>query len=129
MKVKRTERGWAGHFICASRCAFRRNTLLELNDVRIVVSTVGNYRSESSGKEKIETIGSNRYYETMAFYAHKDGPYWEADVQKQIDFEADWGIWDKVEADSDLKADDMHEKVVKEIVAKLESGETYEPLG
>jgi len=39
--IKRYERGWAGHFICSYLCHFRRNTLLEFGNVRIVISTVG----------------------------------------------------------------------------------------
>jgi hypothetical protein len=64
--VTRTERGWGGHFICADRCLFRRNTLLHNTDTgaKIVISTVGLMKGPDGG---IEAIGWERYYETMAF--------------------------------------------------------------
>lgn len=123
--VKRTERGWAGHYICSQECQFRRNTLLENGDIRIVVSTVGRMLRKLTYVE----IGCGRYFETMAFHAYReDGRYWDADVTKQVYFDAPWAI---AEIDSDDKANDMHEAVVDEIIAKLESGiikEWQEPV-
>lgn len=121
--VKRTERGWAGHFICAHRCLFRRNTLLDFGRKKIIVSTVGmmrDYKEEGS----YDTIGGGgRYYETMAFYAKKDGPYWDVDVGRQISFESEWAICadsvKKLPRDADNKANDMHEAVVSELVERL----------
>ena len=119
--VKRTERGWAGHFICAHRCRYHRNTLLELGDVRIVVSTVGNMHT-GDAKEP-EMIGAGRYYETMAFYAHQDGAYVEADVCRgEIPFKSNWSLDRWQDDDIDLQADAMHEAVVAEISERMVSG-------
>ena len=119
-KVKITERGYAGHFCGASNCMFRRNTLIEYGDKRIVVSTVGNYRPRLNEKLKKEDqeIGINRFYETMAFEAKKEGVYWEADVSKQVDFNNRWTI-NELEQETDFKADEMHERIVKELSLKL----------
>lgn len=126
-KVKRTERGWGGHYILCDRCLFRRNTLLEYNDLKIVVSTVGlmrNIHNENPKtiEEKFDTVGCNRYYETMAFHAGND-EYLDADVSRQLNFESKWCI-NKI--DAELEANDMHETVVEEISQKMAKGELNE---
>jgi hypothetical protein len=127
--VKRTESGWPGHHICALSCVFHRTTFLTLGDITIVVSTVGAYIAESMrGKNQdFETVGLDRYYETMAFdtmdgNVERDGCTCStADVGRQITFDADWWI-DKPYAPDSCKADAMHEAVVAELTAKLEQG-------
>lgn len=121
MSVKRTERGWAGHFIGGASCMFRRNTLLESAGQRVVISTVGGYCPTDG---KIMTIGSGgRYYETMAFTAREEGPYVEIDVSGQLSFDSEWAICaespENLPADVDNQADKMHEAVVAEFHAKL----------
>jgi len=112
LKVIKTERGWGGHFCCADRCLFRRNTLLTLNDIRIVVSTVGLMQNLKKSYEFM-MIGHDRYYETMAFHATLvDNRYWDADVNKEVEFDGPWTI---NEVDADDKANDQHEKIVKKI--------------
>ena len=119
-EVKRTERGWAGHFICSDRCKFRRNTLLECGDVKIVVSTVG---AMYDNKCELEEIGLDRHYETMAFHVDPDsGEYKDIDVQRQIWFDSPWALkWHK-DGYIDNEANDMHEAVVKELTEKLMKG-------
>lgn len=124
-EIKITYRGWPGHYIMAPRCIFRLNTLIELENWRIVVSTVGNLRHESKGNlSEIDTIGGgNRYYETMAFWATEQEGYWEADVTHGFSFESPWAISAKTPKrlpnDVDTLANDMHEAVVKEVAEKL----------
>ncbi len=122
--IRRYERGWAGHFICAARCKFRRNTLLECGAVRIVVSTVG-AMEDYSREGEFDSVGLNRYYETMAFHAMKDGCYWDADVTRRVCFEANWAL-EKITDTSDEEANAMHEAVVEEIAGKLSRGEKFE---
>jgi len=118
--VTKQERGWAGHFICAHRCQFRRNTLLTCGDIRLVVSTVGLMEDVLSGEDgRWAKIGCDRYYETMVFHAKHDGRYWDADVSREVSFDSPWAV-NKV--DGDDIANDQHEVVVAELSNKLEKG-------
>ena len=120
--IKIIERGWAGHFICANRCRFRRNTLIDAGEIKIVVSTVG--LMEKLNGEGFEKVGCDRYFETMAFHAKKDDPrYYDIDVEKQIYFNSEWSI---NKTDADDKANEMHEKVIIEIKTEIENGNKYE---
>jgi len=121
-KLQIIERGWAGHFCGSSSCKFGRNTLIKYGNKRIVVSTVGNYQPNgvfNKDNNAEHAIGCERYYETMAFKAQKKGVYWEADIGKEIDFESEWAI-SELEQETDLKADKMHEAVVKELSKKIQ---------
>lgn len=126
-EVKKTERGWAGHLIFASGCRFRRNTLLEYEDKKWIVSTVGAYVNSNG---KFDAIGYNRFYETMAFVASEQNGYLDADVSCEIPFESEWGIfgetWREViekYPQIDNVANDMHEKVVEELMLRIAESE------
>jgi len=112
-EFKITERGWAGHFICSNRCNFRRNTLIEYGDKKVVVSTVGlmEARYSTYAKRIYETVGAGRYYETMCFWAKND-KYKDADVGRQIFIDCNWAI-DKLSAE--LEANEMHDNYVNEV--------------
>jgi len=115
--VVRTERGWAGHFVGSLRCGFRRNTLLEYGEKRLVISTVGNQTSPAAPHEAFK-IGLDYYYETAAFKAMWSDPYWEADVSHPVRFKSPWKLTE-CEPETDLKANHMHEQVVEELTTRL----------
>lgn len=121
--VNRTERGWAGHFIGANECRFRRNTLLEYEDKKLVVSTVGSY---CNPRGTVETIGHERWYETMVFEGCEENGYIEANVNKPIQVDGDWGIWGKTWEEvlanhptPDNAANDLHEKIVEQMIERI----------
>lgn len=114
-KVKTTERGWASHFICANRCTFHRSTLIEYKGVQIVVSSVGAFLAHPLTDSKPTTIGCERYYETMVWFAD-DTEFKDANVEKgELDFACpEVPIpWDEINANN--IHDNMVEKWKKEI--------------
>lgn len=115
-KVKRTERGWAGHFCCADRCLFRRNTLLEYGGLKVVVSTVG--RMLNLKGDDFEMIGRGRHFENRVFMSC--GNKWDdIDSGNPVSFKSER---DLPEPDMELEANEMHENVVKEITGYLLAG-------
>ena len=118
MEVKRTERGWAGHFCCSYRCEYHRNTLLEYNGVKVVVSTIGRLRKDMISR-LYEELEYKRYFETMAFMADEDDRYNDADVERELSFDAKWSL---PSPDMELEADAMHEDVVTELSKRLVDG-------
>lgn len=126
--VRRTERGWAGHYILSDRCLFRRNTLLSFNDINIVVSTIGNlvdiHQKGYPNVIKVTTIGNSHYYETKVFHSNtKDEWYNDIDASKEIDFGPGGLIFDM---ERDVEANEMHESIVEQIIIGLLSGLRYE---
>lgn len=124
-KVKRTERGWCGHFIGGADCMYHRNTLLEYGEQKVVVSTIGHYLPRNKrqeywkhGKMDFEMVGRDRYFETMAFLAD-DSQYHDADVTKEIGFSSNWEL-DK--PDMEMEADAMHDTVCDEIAEDMVNG-------
>lgn len=124
MDIKRTERGWAGHFICGVDCNWRRNTLVEDENGRgIVISSVGALpKCDEKGfrKEWLE-IGYNRYYETMMFIAKQDGIFIEGDVSQQRYVAGmPWCVSEKPNGKTDLEAEEIHENHVKYVMENFE---------
>lgn len=113
-KIITTERGWPGHFIGSRLCLFRRNTLVQYGQVKVVVSTVGKMmRFLDSEPEK---IGYNRYYETMAFLSD-NSIFDDADVDKSVFLKCKCGI---SEPEAEIEANQMHENAVKWVSARLQ---------
>ncbi len=117
-EIKRTERGWGGHYICALRCRFRRNTLLEYKDTKIVISTVG-LKMSLNDKTIFEPVDEtkNSYFETKVFYTDPKCKRWhDADISNEIKVVNECYI---CSIDADDKANKMHENVVNEIIQRI----------
>lgn len=132
-----TERGWAGHFICGSRCIYHRNTLISYNDKKIIVSTIGRYKPALPDPEYclhliagFESLGGggvegNRYYETEIGFAEFNSGYWEYSPDKEIyhdllmEYQCKISRLDPSFFDSDRFADEYHDKTVQTVIDLL----------
>ena len=83
--------------------------------MKVVVSTVGRLRKDMFS-DTYEDLGYKRYFETMAFMAKEDDKYNDADVEREIQFDAKWSL---PSPDMELEADAMHEDVVMELSKRL----------
>lgn len=123
-EVKITERGWIGHHILADRCLFRRNTLIEYKNIKIVISSVGNmvdiHAPGWPNTKKIVNVGPGRMFETLGFMAKFEEGYWDANVQKSISLDYWCG-----KIDDEGKANNHHDASVKAVAAKLLKGEKF----
>jgi len=124
-QVKRIERGWPSLFVNGDICRFNRNTLLERGDTRYIISTVGAYYPEKEGG--CIKISDNGYYETAIFEAKEESGYWDIDIDKELAIPdgCDWAITD-ITLESDMLANEMHEKIVSAVQSVLENGKYLE---
>lgn len=118
-QVRRTERGWAGHFCCADRCLFRLNTLLECDGQKVVISTVGRMLANPNDKEFTPIGAFGRHFETRVWMAQEDDKYNDIDVDKPVNFESECNL---LAPDMEIEANEMHETVVNEITGYLLAG-------
>jgi len=116
MKLTVKERGWPGHLIVAARCRYRRNTLISDGTRHIIVSSVGNFwPTDDRGPDRVDR---QRWYQTRVFVGHREGPYIEADVEKEVCLpdNIEQGIYgesvDDLPEDVDNIADEIHDNIV-----------------
>ena len=119
--VQVSERGWAGHFCLAHKCLFHRNTLLEKDDVKIVVSSVGKMMLKHDSN-KLHEIGYGRYYETMVFFA-KDDAWHDADASRGEIATYVPEAYENHDTFDEIPANELHDKIVLCYIEKLSRNE------
>lgn len=121
------ERGWTGHYCLGHDCIYSRNTLVNNDNTRVIVSSVGNLVTRNSRGEIesiLNEISDDRFYETKVFYAIDEDGYVECDLTKEIILNTKQSLSkSELGFDRDNQADAMHDECVAEVVRKLESGE------
>lgn len=121
--IKITERGWCGYLKGYADCLFRRNTLIEYRDKKVVVATLGNYIDWLN--EEVSPVKDSMWYVTIAGYATKNEGYWDMDPQRRIKINGRHyitGTFDELLATYeciDETANDMHEAIVVEMMDRI----------
>jgi len=115
------ERGWPAHFCAAASCRYVRNTHVIKGTRFIVVSSVGNYRNR---EERIDKIGSDRYYETMVFIGCMEDQYPEADISREVTPDMPRGIYgasvDELSEFADNDMDTIHDNMINHVATNFE---------
>lgn len=117
-EVKTKERGWPSHFICAERCTFHRSTLIEYKGIEIVVSSVGAFISNALTDKQPTTIGCDRYYETMVWYAN-NSEFKDADVRKTDGEPLDFDCPEEPKPWDEINANNIHDRMVEKWKSKI----------
>lgn len=120
--MKITERGWAGHHCCSKDCQFRRNTLVEHESDKVVVSTVGLlidplYKKDHN-RQKYIKVNSSSYFESLIFRAKDNDEYNDADYSQQLIVEG--SVAGVVDLD-EIAANSMHDLNVLAVKEFLEA--------
>jgi hypothetical protein len=118
VRMYRQERGWAGHFIGALNCRFRRNTLIEYAGIRVVISSVGLFETEVGSCKFMSIHPPDAYFETKVFYANSDERYYDADVSREL---CEYECYVR-KMDADDEANIQHEDVVNRVIQDLVCG-------
>lgn len=129
-KIKITERGWVDrvHLLDCIRCRFCRNTLIEGEGERCVVSTLGaRHRAYQESLEPLDEMAGGIYYETRACEAflesYRGAVRWSGDGERDVPLDGRVQLCadsaSDLPADADQQANDMHDAAVAEIVARI----------
>ena len=122
-EVKRTERGWCGYIQGYQYCLFRRNTLIEYLDKKIVVATLGNFIDPY--RWKVMPIKDDIWYETIAGYAINKEGFWDIDGNNMIEIKSNHTIQGELDyildnyKTPDLYANIIHETIVDEMMDRI----------
>lgn len=122
-EIIRTERGWCGYIKGYQYCLFRRNTLLEYLNKKIVIATLGNFIDPY--RWKVMPISNDVWYETIAGYAINKEGYWDIDGDRRIGIKTPHAIYGSMDyllekfKTPDIYANNMHEDVVKEMMDRI----------
>ena len=124
--VKVTHHGYPGHFCCAERCRYHRTSVIHIDGMATyLISSVGAMTPTggigNGDGEVYDTIGINRFYETMVFKVNpvqedeRGDLLWKMSSGSELDIS---GLGEEFAFDV---ADKMHDAAVKKWVKRCDS--------
>lgn len=126
-QVKRTERGWRGHYTYLGKLLFQRNTLLEYDEgFKVVVSTVGGREVDGEPGIVMMSRVNGTYFETVVFHVAGGTPKYpwiDADPNEPVQSIKPIVIgqeeYDRLGRKCDILANNNHEAMVDRVTQML----------